>query len=255
MRTDDTSSVMNESYAKSARFSVDDERRLKLIRDHGGPAGQEISSSGDQGNGASNIRDSGCSDLDRKQGYYELQPTSEQVDNNLLQSNGYGFSSFPANNYNNVDQGRNTIQHEQNGALGFGSENHNFDGPYSDFYPKQHSLELKQNPYGSALTRQGASNPIGMPIGLGQGSRAFPGQPPLPASPPPPLPAGTPGRPFLEPAVSSSPSGTASSLFPIHTSTSASMPSYPPATDAAQAYYHANGNSKSPSCFAMEVYL
>ncbi|XP_019152801.1 PREDICTED: uncharacterized protein LOC109149473 isoform X1 [Ipomoea nil] len=250
MRTDDPSSVMNESCAKSARFSVDDERRLQLIRDHGVPAGQEISSRGDHGNsegygnGANNFHDSGCGDLDRKQGYYELQASSEKVDKNSLQSNGYGFSSFPANNYNNVDQGRNTIQHEQSGGLGFGSENHNFDSSYSDFYPEQHSLELKQNQYGSALTRQGASNPRGMTIGLGQGSRAFPGQPPLPA--------GTPGRPFLEPVVSSSPSGTTSSLFPIHNGTSASMPSYPPATEAAQAYYHANGNSKSPSGFPME---
>ncbi|CAH9078740.1 unnamed protein product [Cuscuta europaea] len=233
MRSDDSSALVSEYYAKSARFSVDDERRLKLIHDHGGPTDQESGSRGDLENfeghvkGALEFLDS--RHWDEKQGFYELMPSSEQVNKDLLQSNGYGFSNFPANNnYNNVDHGRSMIQLEQS-ASGFTSENHSND-PFSDFHPKQ-------NQYGSALTRSQAG---------------FPGQLPLHASPPP-LPGGTHGRPFLKSAVFSSPSRTTSSLFPIATGTSASRPSYLPGTEAAPAYYHANGNSKSPAGFGVEA--
>ncbi|VFQ86632.1 unnamed protein product [Cuscuta campestris] len=204
----------SESCAKSARFSVDYERRLKLIHDHGGPTDHDPGSRRDHdtiehhGKGTIEFPDFGHGD--RNQGQYELQHG---------QRNDHGFNDGPAYSYNNLDPRRNIMQHEQNASLGFTLENSS-NGSLSDFYPKQNQFGSRRQSTVSEIT-------------------------PLHDSPPPLL-AGTP--------VSSSPPRTTPSLFPIHAGASVSMPNYLPGTDAAQSYYHTIGNSKPPSGFAIESF-
>lgn len=91
------------------------------------------------------------------------------------------------------------------------------------------------SPYGRQNLNKGGYLPMcsGANVCPTQASRLFDTHPPLPASPPPPLPVESPGHPYLKPFASSSPLKTSSSLFPISVSSSMDVPSsYPSVAEA-----------------------
>ncbi|KAL2492750.1 Uncharacterized protein Adt_28378 [Abeliophyllum distichum] len=267
MRFDDSvpppAPYMNEYYVNSSRVLAEDERRLKLIHDHGAAShnldtnyegGYKISSNNFERN---DFRYLGVGRFERDGGVYSLESDSnmkrkleeehfeyQHIENNknpynrtgsdLIQSHAYGINGYDANGYNDA------LYKEQRSCFPRGGREFNSQFPQS-YTKQQHLMEPKPAHYG-------LSNLSGMNMGPMQDSQVFSGQPPLPTSPPPPLPMEQPVRHFSERVVSSSPAGT-NSLFPISVDSAASLQSLntavSEATSSAPMYYPSKANLNS----------
>nr|XP_027124405.1 uncharacterized protein LOC113741125 [Coffea arabica] len=172
MRFDDSGFSPSPAHPSLA---AEDERRLKLIRDHGGAM------SGESRNSATNLGTSNSFDP----GYCDYVPKSnfghDSDRSSLHQNNVYEYSRRSLNSIEQLRQSQERMGFNRHGVSG--------------------------DQYGN-LPNQNGQN-----IGLTQNYRVFSSQPPLPASPPPPLPVDPPGQHMVRPVVSSSPSGTSASLF------------------------------------------
>ncbi|KAL0292101.1 UNVERIFIED_CONTAM: YLP motif-containing protein 1 [Sesamum calycinum] len=267
---------------------AEDERRLKLIRDHGAAShcvdrsyggGYRFSNNSYE---ASNIVDKRANFGDRfqcidggyhqeinshiKQNYGECQFASQHIENNsnvelgrsaynhsesnLVQNQGYG-NGVHADGYRKLEQpGGN---HE---TLAY--ENSHYQQQRRNFTTE--SLEFSQSHGTQHHIIEHKSVPYGLPhpsenMHAVRDSQGFKGQPPLPTSPPPPLPVEPPRFRFSESVVSSSASGP-SSLFPIAVDSAPSFQS--PYTKVSQAitsgstHYSSKENSNSSGYYPGE---
>ncbi|KAA8542392.1 hypothetical protein F0562_023472 [Nyssa sinensis] len=188
--------------------------------------------------------------------------------------------------------GLNTQYHEQIGTIENCNPNSSLPQPYTmqaplqpkhDFQSPGHLSDMRKsfevnvpsqdgnqgldghgslNKQGGYLPIPSGSNLFSENMGRMQASRVSNVQPPLPASPPPPLPLDPPRhpmdppRPFLsEPYASSSPSETSSTLFPIPMSSSATLPSSHPLVPEhflAQPLFHNKQHLHASTGFATE---
>lgn len=196
---------------------AEDERRLKLIRDHGAVS-----------HGLDRRYDGGCSVSNRSyepsnfhneinsgvsQKYVEPQAPYPHIDNNRpihnqnkssVVHNHYG-NSPGADGYRNFKPPRGN--HEipayddssyQEQRINFSTESREYNNQFLQPHSKQqHRMEpqIQSSYYG--LSNQGES------MRLMQDAQGFKAQPPLPTSPPPPIPLEPPRFPFSEPVASS----------------------------------------------------
>ncbi|KAL0440614.1 UNVERIFIED_CONTAM: YLP motif-containing protein 1 [Sesamum radiatum] len=270
---------------------AEDERRLKLIRDHGAASHCVDRSYGggyrflNNSYEASNIVDKRANFGDRfqcidggyhqeinshiKQNYGECQFASQHIENNsnvelgrsaynhsesnLVQNQGYG-NGVHADGYRKLEQpGGN---HE---TLAY--ENSHYQQQRRNFTTE--SLEFSQSHGTQHHIIEHKSVPYGLPhpsenMHAVRDSQGFKGQPPLPTSPPPPppLPVEPPRFRFSESVVSSSASGP-SSLFPIAVDSAPSFQS--PYTKVSQAitsgstHYSSKENSDSSGYYPGEI--
>ncbi|CAA3002023.1 Hypothetical predicted protein [Olea europaea subsp. europaea] len=222
---------MNEHRVNSLRVFAEDERRLKLIHDHGAASqnsgtnhsgGYKISSNNFERSGFSDLgvgrfeRDGGyCQETDSNMNRKRVEHFEYQYNENnknpynrtgsdLIQSRPYGTNGHEADGY--IDA---LCKQQRQGGRQF---NNQFPQPYT---MQQHSMEPKPANYR-------LSNLSGMNMGPMKDSLVFGGQPPLPNSPPPPLPLEQPVRHLSEHVVSSPPPEM-SSLFPIPAESAASL--------------------------------
>ncbi|KAL0292876.1 UNVERIFIED_CONTAM: YLP motif-containing protein 1, partial [Sesamum radiatum] len=268
---------------------AEDERRLKLIRDHGAAShcidrsyggGYRFSNNSYE---ASNIVDKRANFGDRfqgidggyhqeinshiKQNYGECQFASEHIENNnnvevgrsaynhsesnLVQNQGYGNSAH-ADEYRKFE--RPGVNHE---TLAF--ENSHYQQQRRNFSTE--TLEFSQSHATQQHIFKHKSVPYGLPhpsenMHAVRDSQWFKGQPPLPTSPPPPLPVEPPRLRFSESVVSSSASGP-SSLFPIAVDSAPSFQS--PYSKVSQAmtsgstHYSSKDNSNSSGYYPEEI--
>ncbi|KAL0361576.1 UNVERIFIED_CONTAM: YLP motif-containing protein 1 [Sesamum radiatum] len=217
---------------------AEDERRLKLIRDHGAAShcidrsyggGYRFSNNSYE---ASNIVDKSANFGDRFQGidggYHQ------EINSHIKQSYGERqFASQRIENNNNVEVGISAYNHCESNLLqnkGYGNSVH------ADGYRK-------------------FEQPVRICMRLSD-SQAFKGQPLLPTSLPPPLPVEPPRFCFSEAIVSSSASGS-NSLFPIAVDSASSFQS--PYTEVSQAmtsgstHYSSKENSNSSGYHPGEI--
>ncbi|CAI9753880.1 unnamed protein product [Fraxinus pennsylvanica] len=224
---------MSEQQVNSLRLFAEDERRLKLIHDHGAASqnlgtnydgGYKISSNNFERSGFRVLgvgrfeRDGGvnCQESDsnmkrkREEEHFEYQYSENnknpynRTGSDLILSRAYGTNGHEADGY--ID----ALCKEQ--RQGGRQLNNQFPQPYN---MQQHLMEPKPTNYR-------LSNLSGMNMGPMQDSLVFSGQPPLPNSPPPPLPMEQPVCHLSEHVVSS-PSAGMSSLFPIPAESAASL--------------------------------
>ncbi|CAN4099356.1 unnamed protein product [Withania somnifera] len=238
-----------------ARFSADNERRLKLINEFG--AADYDGFLGAKYSNSTYLDHQGYGNLDRNrmhhdQEHFERQQYSmregnvrfgqlgyDEVDDNLRVRNGYNYGGAPQG-----DSFHNVVEHDQQNHEGsrylprhgvtpmnkmYREQTSRFpvDGrSYSEAYAMQNHVESKSNHYGSPYDdRVNSADRSGMSLYSAQDFKAFASQPPLPASPPPPIPIEPPLREHL---VSSSPPGTSALSFPVAGGSSAPFSSYYP---------------------------
>ncbi|XP_022883634.1 uncharacterized protein LOC111400450 [Olea europaea var. sylvestris] len=222
---------MNEHHVNSLRVFAEDERRLKLIHDHG--AASQNSGTNHYGGykiSSSNFKRSGFSDLGfgrfERDGGYCLE-TDSNMNRKRVEHFEYQYNENNKNPYNRT--GSDLIQ-----SRPYGTNGHEADG-YIDALCKEQRQGGRQfnNQFPQSYTMQQhimepkpanyrLSNLSGMNMGPMKDSLVFSGQPPLPNSPPPPLPLEQPVRHLSEHVVSSPPAET-SSLFPIPAESAASL--------------------------------
>lgn len=118
----------------------------------------------------------------------------------------------------------------------------------------------------SSLNGRGVYGPYSYPTGSSnfsenmpplEASRVFNGQPPLPSSPPPPLPLDPPINQSSELKTYFSPPKAPASLFPVSVSSSAMASSYPKVPEAhclQQPYFHNKSLPQPSSGFPLEVF-
>ncbi|XP_071902447.1 uncharacterized protein [Coffea arabica] len=220
MRFDDSGFSPSPAHPSVA---AEDERRLKLIRDHGGAM------SGESRNSATNLGTSNSFDP----GYCDYVPKSNfghDIDRSSLhQNNVYEYSRRSLNSMEQLRQNQERMGFNRHGVSG-------------DQYGNKQNVSLP--------------NQNGQNIGLTQNYRVFSSQPPLPVSPPPPLPVDPPGQHMVRPVVSSSPSGTSPSLFPVApgSSTGVQSSSYHPVPELSllAAHQPIRGNLHASTSFGSE---
>ncbi|KAL2244271.1 UNVERIFIED_CONTAM: YLP motif-containing protein 1 [Sesamum indicum] len=267
---------------------AEDERRLKLIRDHGAASHCIDRSYGggyrflNNSYEASNMVDKRANFGDRFQGidggYHQ------QINSHINQNYGERqFASQHIENNNNVEVGRSAYNHSESNLVqnqGYGNSVHadgyrKFEQPgvshetlaYENSHYQQQrrifsteSLDFSQSHATQQHIIELKSVPYGLPhlsenMPAVRDSQGFKGQPPLPTSPPPPLPVEPPRFRFSESIVSSSASGP-SSLFPIAVDSASSFQS--PYTKVSQAmtsgstHYSSKENSNSSGYYQGE---
>ncbi|KAG8379131.1 hypothetical protein BUALT_Bualt07G0056300 [Buddleja alternifolia] len=244
--------MRDESYVSSF---ADEERRLKLIRDHGAASqgldrnydgGYRLSSNhfdrNNYGEKRGNVGDhfqgieggylqEGNSDMRHK--YVERQFAYQHSENNknveiarspynqsetnLVKNQGYRNGVHGTDGYRNLEQMDFENAPHQGQRRNLSTESRAFDNHFSQSHAThQHVMNPKPAYYSLSRSSENV-RPI-------KGSQGFNGQPPLPTSPPPPLPAEPPGYRFSESVVSSSASGP-NSLFPVAGSSASSLQS------------------------------
>lgn len=223
----------NENFGNSSKVSSDNERRLKLIRDHGSMMNHEADRNLDSKTG-----------MGFKGPYFDQESGFSRK--TLGEEQQYGQHSSQADRQSHLSIGNNW-QCVSGSSAGYNDhrglsplENRDVYDQFSQRYTNtmQPHMESMVNQYGSPYLKNqsdGLSHRLSNP----QDSRVSSG-PPLPASPPPPLPVEPPGPHLSEPMVLP---GTSTSLFPIQVTSSAVAPSsYPPSTEASslQSAYHTN---------------
>ncbi|GAA0159661.1 DNA metabolism protein [Lithospermum erythrorhizon] len=220
--------------------SNDDERRLKLIREHGGSGvsdsrnGFELSSCGTFDKG--NFRNFGFSNVDKRESVYD-QGLEYNTPKRYCGVNdrAYEVGNVMYDGYGNVNGDGNNSGSGQMGTSGrmnggyydsinrFGSEKSNLDG---------HGMEVKSVHYGSPYrNEQGGINRL-----HNQSSQVLHSLP-FSASPSPPLPAPRAVEPFKsrlpESMVSTSPSPSGGTVFPNSAGSDAlKVAAYPPLPEA-----------------------
>ncbi|CAI9757518.1 unnamed protein product [Fraxinus pennsylvanica] len=244
----------------SLRVLAEDERRLKLIHDHGASnhnlgtfyeGGCKISGN----NFESDFHDLGVGRFERNGGVYSVE-----IDSNMKRKRAEHFEyQHSENNKNSYNQtGSNLIQ-----SRAYGTNGHEADGYNDALYKEQRSFPQGDaefhNQFPESYTKQqylmepkpahySLSNLSGMNMAPIQDSQVFSGQPPLPNSPPPPLPMAQPAHHLSGRVVSLSPAGT-SSLFPLRVDSAASLQSSNTAVSEAISsgamYYPNNANLNS----------
>ncbi|KAL3845983.1 hypothetical protein ACJIZ3_003386 [Penstemon smallii] len=223
--------------------AADDERRLRLIRDHGAV---------NHGLGVRNYKTWSNNTLERTnfgdqvlvdKGNYSRESNVQvkrkygeslyNVSDNLMQNNGYGNRGHQGENYNNFEQasGNHEMQVYRNAPFQEQRSNH--------FSLSQHRVMEPKAAYHSSFNPNKDVGSQGL----------FNGQPPLPDSPPPPLPVELPGFRFPEP-VASGPS----SSYPIGSRPSLQSPYtlVPHANTSVSMQYSSNANPKSSGYNAEE---
>nr|AMP82928.1 LRX3 [Catalpa bungei] len=211
----------------------DDERRLKLIRDHGAVShGVDRNYGGGYRSSSDNVEPGNFGDKRRNfgdrfqgiEGGYRPETISHTKQNYGEQKMAYHIENNKNHGHGNIvreaDSSRKFEQpggsHEtvaynnasyQEQRRNFSTESQEFNNQFLQSHAKhQHMMDPKSAYYG--LRNRGEN------VGLVQDSQGFKGQPPLPTSPPPPLPVEPPRFRYPDSAVSSSAS-VPSSLFPI----------------------------------------
>ncbi|KAL6281250.1 hypothetical protein ACE6H2_018131 [Prunus campanulata] len=244
--------LKSEFNPKNASLTPEDERRLKLIRDHGGV--NSVSGSSTVPNGDTNryAEESKVFEGDySKPGVNRNFPHSQTEEFNHSEVGNENYHSHNPRQFQSKDS--RPVNEAQHSHVNSWQAHTGTSAPYYD-----HNNQLPQ-PYG--MQRHSVRHQHGTPntnehggyfpspglvsnnAGHMPAARPFSGQPPLPTSPPPPLP--------MDP-----PSKSSSSLFPVSFSSSSMMPSaYPPIHEArslAQPYFHNKPFSHASTGFAME---
>ncbi|XP_022869276.1 uncharacterized protein LOC111388721 isoform X2 [Olea europaea var. sylvestris] len=250
----------------SLRILAEDERRLKLIHDHGA-ASHNLGTNYESGYNISgndfesDFRDLEFGRFERNGGVYSLESDSNmkrkraeenfeyrhsennknsysRTGSDLIQSRAYGTNGHEADGYNDA-------LYKEQGSFSLGGRE--FDNHFPQSYTKQQYL-MEPKPAHYSL-----SNLSGVNMGPIQDSQVFSGQPPLPNSPPPPLPMEQPVRHLSERVVSSA-AGT-SSLFPIRVESAGSLqPSKTAVSEAfsSGAMYYPDNDNLNSSCYPNE---
>lgn len=244
--------------------SAEDERRLRLIRDHGAVI-----------RGLDRKYEGGYSVLNRshelgkvqmfESGYQHIEnnrPLHNQNKNSVVHNHGYG-NNPGADGYTNLKRPRGN--HEipayddssyQEQRRYFSTESREFNNQFLQSHAtQQHRVDAQSSYYG--LSNQSEN------MRLMQEPQGFKAQPPLPTSPPPPVPAEPPKFRFSEPAVSSYASGPGS-MFPITVDSAPSFHSpYAMVSEAktsASSHYNSRGYQNSSSyssevCYVSNLFL
>ncbi|XP_030458062.2 uncharacterized protein LOC115678771 isoform X1 [Syzygium oleosum] len=227
------------------RASFDDERRLRLIRDHGAPSGANA------GYGFDGIRD-GTGELAAK----SMQKSYGNGNVRFVRGEADGEQQYylqrSGNEYQAEVPGMNIMYRGQGGGVARDDYGRNYQPPHP---PQAIRSGQGQNNLTHAGIREGnqpfhanhgpvgyqnfpGMAPYGAPsLGAGGGYPPHPAgpgmnvaHPPLPPSPPPPLPLDPTGYASSEQrAHSPLPSAPSSSRFPLPSSSSRVSPPYPPA--------------------------
>lgn len=237
-----------------AGFSWDDERRLKLIREHGSVQSRhpEVGSNSvvDEG-----YRNPACyntddrrhvkeGDLAHEQQYMHNRSNGSHAD---TREEHYGLQHHPMKRDVHA-YGQPPLPEVSQGAVG-----------------NRHGVAARGTSYmyeppGGFFPRPGGGSLVPESMGHMKAPRLFGGQPPLPASPPPPLPMEPSLPSSLElKAYSSQPMQPKMSLFPVPVSSSAMMSSSSQPTSEAQSlprpYFHAKTFMHASTTFVTEVLL
>ncbi|KAK3440127.1 hypothetical protein EUGRSUZ_B00434 [Eucalyptus grandis] len=219
-----------------AGASFDDERRLKLIRDHGAAAGGnagygfDISTDGTGELGAKNMQKSygnGSIPSDGEQQYYMQKRANEYQAEvpgmkrmYLGQSGGVSRDDF-GRTYQSPHQPHAIQSGQVQNHLAHAEMREGNRPFYANHGPVGYQNFPGMAPYGAPSLGAGGGYP---PHPAGPGMNVA--RPPLPPSPPPPLPLDPSGYPSLEQKAHSP---SLSSLFPLPSSSSRVSPTYPPA--------------------------
>lgn len=205
------------SHQNPVRFSSDDERRLKLIRDHGGVSMGNFPNIYHQDFNASFVRNVEMNNKNNNM-YSPFQPNGANQqsygNHNLQQNQVNDYDLVPAKRpqyYSHMNNNWQWQQHQQYGMP-------NYMGPADFQSPGRQPIEVNQ---GSAGHQNFGDPEAYLPR---HENRVFSGQPP------PPLPASPPPLPVEPPVVHSTsefkayPSPPTASLFPVPISSSETNP-------------------------------
>lgn len=264
-------SFADEGYQQPVTISLEDERRLKLIRDHGG-AGLEGVAVPPRNPEMYNFEDAASvASVNRK------RPFSEQGQNYVLNNDGNGFHN--ANN-NKVDQQGNLTQRlaysttdsyythnsqqiQPNDSMPGNNWQASYDKEMSFSVamgnnqirpPQPYTIENSNYASPEEVTVPGAAFRTVNTNARGGYLTMASGQPPLPASPPPPIPLDPPIQQFT---ARSSPPNKTFTLFPVPVNSSAmgnsSYPTVAEAHSSSQPYYHHTPLPHSSTAFNTEA--
>ncbi|KAH6797373.1 P-loop containing nucleoside triphosphate hydrolases superfamily protein [Perilla frutescens var. hirtella] len=220
---------VSDGYVSS---SVEDERRLRLIRDHGAVSlgsdrkydgGYSVSDRSYEPSNFQGIEGVYHKEINYSinQNYGEPQAAYQHIENNrslhnqstssVVLNHGYG-NSPGADGYRKFKRGRENHEspaYDDSSYQGqqrkFSTESREFNNQFLQSHAKQqHRMDPQSSYYG--VSNQSENMRL-MP--------RFKAQPPLPTSPPPPLPVEPPRFRFSEPVASSSSASGPGSLFPV----------------------------------------
>lgn len=257
---------LDDGYVAS---SAEDARRLKLIRDHGAvirgldrnyEGGYSVSDRSHEPSKVQGIESGYHNEINSsiKQNYAEPQVAYQHIENNrplhnqnkssVVHNHGYG-NSPGADGYTNFKRPRGN--HEisayddssyQQQRRFFSTESREFNNQFLQSHAtQQHRMEAQSSYYG--LSNQSEI-------------MRLKAQPPLPTSPPPPLPAELPRFRFSEPVATSSASGSGS-MFPIGVDSAPSFHSpYAMVSEAktsVSSHYNSKGYPNSSGYYSEDI--
>lgn len=228
----------------------EDERRLKLIRDHGA-VNYDLSSSNDPGkkisaytfekmSNFSNLFPGTFSGHFKESNIYEKRNYDAQLEyrkketvelgrlqydrceNNFMQNQVCENNGDRADDYKNLDQALGVHQTHIYNTLPTPQERIKFPTKSQPEFSKCILQSLKQSPGHNGQPKYFSLSGPNENMGQLRRSPGNNGQPPLPTSPPPPLPVELPGLNLLKPGVTSSAYGS-SSLFPVPSESASSL--------------------------------
>ncbi|CAI9112273.1 OLC1v1012694C2 [Oldenlandia corymbosa var. corymbosa] len=219
MRFDDSgfSSSPSGRYANehSINSSADDERRLKLIRDHGGVKSGEFDRNSGDKRSFDEFRDAGIkpplnTEFDGRRNFVVQESSAQNIEDGKFVQ----YGELRGNQFDHRFHQSNVHEHSRNSLNSVGLPMENSEAMRLN----QRSVSGYPNDQRSGFGRELHSPGSGLPYQ----------QPPLPLSPPPPLPVESPGHYQSQPVFLSSPTVSSGSLFPVLPNSSAAVASsYP----------------------------
>ncbi|TQD75055.1 hypothetical protein C1H46_039424 [Malus baccata] len=211
----DGSGLKTEFNPNNASLSSDNDRRLKLIRDHGG---------------AGSVSDSNTVSNSGTNRYAE-----ESTDSRPVNESQHSHVNAPYYDHTNqLPQPYGIQQHSVRQSLG-----QQLPGV------AQQGTTSNTNENGCYFSSPASGRFVSENAGHLRASRSFSGQPPLPTTPPPPLPMDPPSK---------SPSSLFPVSFGSSPMMTSAYPPYPEAHSPAQPYFHSKPFSHASTGYIMEAY-